>query len=457
MTDLPDILKQGEVARLFPVLATTSKEGRTTSIVLACISSVQEFGTELMKSVGQRVGVRSRISCYTEIVFATKTSIADRPDGLIVLTTGRKEWRALVEAKVGTATLTTDQIERYRRLAQEHEIDCVITISNQFAAQPQNHPIEEVRRSRARVPVFHWSWMHIFTVTDLLLTGGDVEDVDQASILSELRRFLTHESAGVRGFDRMPPEWSELNKLISSGGAVPVKSTIARDVLEAWHQETRDLSLILSRMTGTRVTEKLQRRHLQDPGMRLADDLVRLRQSQQLTCQLAVPDAAAPIEVVVDIPRRSIDIGMTLRAPEDRKSTRARVNWLLRQIKAEDIEDMHVRLIWPGTSEATQFPMADLREDVSCAETDKAHLKPTSFHVFLSKRIGARFTQQVNFISDLEDLVPRFYGTVGAGLRSHQRPAPALKADRTQSEDVTPGAIAEAERSDEAAERDAET
>ena len=33
----PDYLLQGEAARLFPVLATTSKEGRTTSIVLACI------------------------------------------------------------------------------------------------------------------------------------------------------------------------------------------------------------------------------------------------------------------------------------------------------------------------------------------------------------------------------------------------------------------------------------
>jgi hypothetical protein len=43
----PDYLIQGEAARLFPVLATTSKEGRTTSIVLACISKIEEFGAEL--------------------------------------------------------------------------------------------------------------------------------------------------------------------------------------------------------------------------------------------------------------------------------------------------------------------------------------------------------------------------------------------------------------------------
>ena len=43
---LPEIAKQGEEARLFPVLATTSKEGRTTSIVLACLNKVEEFGKD---------------------------------------------------------------------------------------------------------------------------------------------------------------------------------------------------------------------------------------------------------------------------------------------------------------------------------------------------------------------------------------------------------------------------
>jgi len=65
----PDYLIQGEIARLFPVLATTSKEGRTTSIVLACISKVHEFGFDLMALMGQRVGKRTKIETFTEIVF----------------------------------------------------------------------------------------------------------------------------------------------------------------------------------------------------------------------------------------------------------------------------------------------------------------------------------------------------------------------------------------------------
>lgn len=442
-TQLPDDLKQGEVARLFPVLATTSKEGRTTSIVLASMVAVWELGFDLLKSVGQTLGARGKLECYTEVVFASDSLASDRPDGLIVLSNGQKQWRALVEAKIGTATIDPDQVEKYRRLAQDNGIDCVITISNQFATLPQDHPLEQVRKSRSRVPVFHWSWMHILTVADLLLANDAVNDSDQSLLLSELQRFLTHESAGVRGFDRMPPEWSDLNKLISSGGTLPVKSPLTGPVIAAWHQESRDLSLILSRMTGARVSERLTRKQKADVNARVADSAAALRETHCLGCELTVPDAAGPIEIKVDIPRRSIDVGMSLRAPEDRKSTSARLNWLLRQIKTEDIEDVHVRLHWPGKSEATQFPLAELQADVKLAAEGKEHLSPTSFHVFLSKRLGARFTQQVNFISDLESIVPAFYGNVGSALRAHRRKAPALRPDRSQSEDVTPESLAE--------------
>jgi hypothetical protein len=46
------------------------------------------------------------------------------------------------------------------------------------------------------------------TTADLLVTGEGVADEDQMVLLNELRRFLTHESAGVQGFDRMPKEWT---------------------------------------------------------------------------------------------------------------------------------------------------------------------------------------------------------------------------------------------------------
>ncbi|WP_306005908.1 hypothetical protein [Aquicoccus porphyridii] len=441
--DRPDYLVQGEVARLFPVLATTSKEGRTTSIFMACLSKIEEFGVELLATLGQRVGKRSKIEAFTEVVFRNeKIKLKDRPDGLIILETGKKEWRALVEAKVGNADLQAEQIERYREICKDHGIDCVITISNQFATTPSNHPLDEVRKSRSKIPVFHWSWMSILTVTDLLLNREAVADMDQKVLLNEFRRFLTHESAGVKGFDRMPPEWSEINRLVSAGGKIPAKSSDASVILDAWHQETRDLSLILSRQTEAAVQEKLPRKHRNDPADRRKDELQMLRDHGQLRALLDVPDAAAPLEVVADIARRTIDVGMSLRAPEDKVSSKARVNWLLRQIKTEKRDDVYVRLNWPGRSDATQFSLNELLEDPALCEEGKSGLKVLSFHVFIARRLGAKFTQQTNFIKELEEVVPFFYREIGQNLSEWRKPAPKIKHDRAMTEDVSVEAIA---------------
>lgn len=440
----PDYLVQGEPARLFPVLATTSKEGRTTSVFLACISKIEELGAELLATVGQRVGKRANIQTFTEIVFRNeKTKVKDRPDGLIIMRHGAKEWRALVEAKVGNAELGFEQIEKYREIAKEQCIDCVITISNQFATIPSSHPLEDVRKSRSRIPVYHWSWMSILTIIDLLLNRDGVADEDQKLLLNELRRFLTHESAGVKGFDRMPPEWSEINRLVSAGGKIPAKSNEAVAVLDAWHQETRDLSLILSRQTETMVVEKLPRKHRQSTTDRRKDELSLLRDASQLRSVLDIPGAAAPLDVVADIARRTIDIGMTLRAPEDKVSSKARVNWLLRQIKSENLDELFVRLSWPGRSEATQFAVAELQADPGICEKSKIGLQVVKFHIFRAKRLGAKFTQQTNFIKELEDAVPSFYREIGQNLAEWRKPAPRIKPDRSSSADVSVPALQE--------------
>ncbi len=87
----PEYLSSGEHARLFPVLASSAKEWRTTSIVLACLLRINEFSQAIQGPIGQKVGVRSSINCYTEIEFKGQSSSPrDRPDGLIIV---RKETR----------------------------------------------------------------------------------------------------------------------------------------------------------------------------------------------------------------------------------------------------------------------------------------------------------------------------------------------------------------------------
>lgn len=136
-------------------------------MLLACVARIEELARALPASAGQRVGTRTRIDCCTEIVPVTFSGdTRERPDGLVIVRTGKREWKALVEAKIGNSELDVGQVERYRNLAKENGIDCLITISNQFATAPTEHPLEEVRKSRSRIPVIHWSWMHVLTTAD---------------------------------------------------------------------------------------------------------------------------------------------------------------------------------------------------------------------------------------------------------------------------------------------------
>ncbi len=124
MADLPEYLARGERARLFPVLADTSKEGRSTSILLACLASVREFNQSMLSSIGQRVGKRTAVAAYTEVAFAAeRDKKAHRPDGLIVVRVGNREWRAFVETKVGNSELNEEQITAYLDLAKTHGLD----------------------------------------------------------------------------------------------------------------------------------------------------------------------------------------------------------------------------------------------------------------------------------------------------------------------------------------------
>lgn len=426
--DLPSFLAQGEPARLFPVLSLTSKEGRATSILLGVMQHVPTLAQAILKPFNQKVGQRSRLLCFTEIVFKSsgKTHKA-RPDGLLEMQTGRSEWRCLVEAKIGNASLEADQIEEYRSIAKDNNIDALLTISNQFTYKADVHPLPEVTNSKSKTLTIHWSWLAIATEIDLLLSDETMADVEQVMLLKELKRFLSHESTGVKGFDRMPPEWSELNKLISAGGIITAKNPLADASVRAWQQEMRDLSLLLTREVKESVTERLPNKWRKQPEERYKSELKRLCDQNELASELNIPGAAAILEIRADLKRRVIEVGMNLNAPIDRKSNTARLNWLLRQLKSVSSNEAYITSYWPGSSQPTVHALNLLQDQPGVIEEGKEHLQAHSFRIFFSKSLGGRFTQQQNFISDLEQIVPEFYAKIGQNLKAWQKPAPKIE------------------------------
>ena len=163
--------------------------------------------------------------------------------------------------KIGTAELEATQVEGYLDLARNHEIDALVTISNQFAAVPTVHPLQLSSVARRKIELFHWSWMHVLTEASLLLANDEIQDVDQRFVRNEMVRFLTHPSTGVKGFDQMPASWTNLVNSVQAGAAPSPASIEARETIGAWHQVVRDLSLTMSRQLGVEVSPKIPREH----------------------------------------------------------------------------------------------------------------------------------------------------------------------------------------------------
>ena len=359
--DVPDFLESGERARLMPTAKDSNKEQKVTSSLLASIMAVNEFGRELLTDVGAPAFKRSKISCYTEVVFKGNGDKKIRPDGLIIVEAGKKRWSALVEAKVGNNPLQKDQIEAYLDLAKEHNIDALITTSNQFASIQTHHPVNVAKVKTKKVSLYHWSWMLIMTKAILLATNKNVSDPDQAFILEELIRYLQHDNSGVLSFNKMDASW----KVVCSANHqnIPLRKS-APEVASAvsnWHQLTRFLALQMSVAVGEPVNAYLTRAQQSDAKKHLDDDIQTLVESGKLHSEFLIANAASRLQLSADFKRRTLSTSMRLDAPKDKQQVKSRVSWLIRQLSKCDSDETIIRLIWQGRAQDTSTTLRELK------------------------------------------------------------------------------------------------
>lgn len=416
--ELPGTLQSGEVARLFPVISDSGKEQRAASILLSVISAVPPFADAIFSQIGQRIGARSTVNTFTEVVFKNEDAAVkkDRPDGLIEIVTGKRRWTALVEAKIGNSDLESNQIERYLRLARDNSIDAVITISNQFSARPTHSPVAVNKQLLRRVSLFHSSWMSILTSAVLLQERAALNDPEQAFLLREFIRFFSHPSAGLSSFSSMPPEWTLAVQRVQAGGKLS-RGEQGESIVESWHQELRDLSLMMSRVVGCEIETKLSRTHASDADRRLRDDVATLCSDSILRGSLEIPGAASELVLVADLKSRSFRTYMSLAAPKERKSSKGRVNWLLRQLRDVEPVDVSINVDWASRAQDSIFSLTELRENPDLVNQATNNSEIRGFEIILTSKSAKRFTGRRTFIEELETLVPRYYELIGQHLQ----------------------------------------
>ncbi len=420
-------------AALFPVLSEGSKEKRAVSILLACMEQVPELARTLLQGQGAPFGKRSRLRAWTEAGPVGKRGSV-RPDGRIEIESSRgQKWTALLEAKIGKADLDISQIEAYLKEGRAAGADAVITISNDFAVLANHHPTY-----RGKIPkgmtLLHWSWISILTKCRLLTHGDEIEDRDHRWIIEHLERFLGDPSTGVARFDRMPAAWKEVTEAVAATGAgVKKTSEAALTVAAGWLQESRDLGLQLTRLVHQPVSIKLNRAERDDPELLIKRVVESLCNDGRLEVEYLIPDSVSSLKVRADLKSRMLTSSMTIGAPEDRKTAKARVIWLRRQLKETNEDGIHINALF-GRREWILKSLAAVREDPAFAKDD-SKICPSRFEVMLISDLGRRMNGPRTMVQELEKHVPKFYKEVGQNLRAWMPSAPKVPAQQEKEND----------------------
>jgi hypothetical protein len=408
-------------ARLIPtsgINGAEEQERRGTSALLAVLSAVKEFGRAITRPLGAPSG---NVETFIEVPFV----LGDRkvfPDGLIRVSRGKRQWVALVEVKTGKNELGAEQIETYLDVARQEGFDALLTISNQLAPAPGEHPVAVDKRKLRKVALHHLSWTEALTEAVMQKVHRGVADPDQAWILGELIRYLEHPRSGAMAFEDMGEEWVTVRNAVEAG-TLRVNDRPAAKVVARWDQLIRYSALRLGRELGVEVQPVFARG---SAGERAQAHVRSLAEQGVVAGQLKIPGAVAPILVEADFRAQRINLSVQVDAPREGRAL-TRINWITRQLRdAPDALRLDT-LVVGGRSVATSELLRDVREDPQALLVDqKRELR--AFRLVHSVPMGSkRGTGRGSFIGSVSTGLDSFYGSVVQGLKGWSPSAPKLR------------------------------
>ena len=306
-----------QVARLIPVSGISSNaeaETRATSALLAVLTAVRAFSAPILVPLGASAARKAKVEAFIETKFKMGDGTQVRPDGLIQVTYGGKEWRALIEVKTGDGKLEAEQINNYLTVAREQGIDGVITISNAIAMSGEVHPCDGVKvRANSRVRLAHYSWSEVLAAAVRAKVHDGIPDPAHDWILGELIRYLEHPASGVAGLDDMGPSWTA-GRDAARSGTLHKGSDEARSIAEHWEQILRLAAIRLGARTGVDVTVVAPKAQT-DLKARITALTEALAEAGVLDGTVRVPGAAGNLVINADLRARQLTIAIEVAAP----------------------------------------------------------------------------------------------------------------------------------------------
>lgn len=405
-------------AELFPIAGIGSgieQERRAASSLLAVMAVVRDFHRALLGPLGAPSGT---VRTYIEVPFALDDR-PFRPDGLIRVTRGTKTWNALVEVKTASNGLNDQQIDTYVEIARKNGFDAVLTISNEIAASPDDHPVRIDRRKLHKVSLHHLSWDDIRTQAIVLLRHRQIANPLERHILSEFARYMQHEKSGLHGFTDMGKHWTPVRDDCRSR-TLRANEARTRDVVMRFDQLVRHLALHLTSLLGVDVQSR-PAPGFTDVQMRCQ----RLADSGVLAGALRVPGALGALEVSADVRADRVTCSMTFEAPrEGRPATR--VNWLVRQLPEARPSVRVEASTNSGRTWSTAKHLGSVRDKPEgLLPSDNRDIR--SYRVGLDLPMGSkRSTGRGTLIGSIIDVTDHFYAEVVQNLRPWQARPPRM-------------------------------
>ncbi len=429
-SELEKILSNSEVARLIPTVAESKKEERATSSLLATFQIVPEFTKAVLAGAGASISKSTTITCYTEVIFnSSKSDKKPRPDGIIELKTRNNVWRAIVESKIGANELDADQIETYLDIAKDYGIDAVITLSNQFTPVPSHHPIKVSKIKTRNVGLFHFSWLSIMSKASLMSENNEIDDPEQSFIMKELVRYFDHSSSGMTKFTSMGKCWSEVCDDIHHNKTLTKSSENIKGVVSIWNQFVRYLSLKLSSedSVGQQVKLAISRAKTKDPEKHIQEEIESLISKNTLGANFDIPNAASLIKLEADFKGKSVHISMKINAPDDVSRATTSINWLTRQLKDINHDDIRIKALWPKSAKPTQKPLSECLDDPKALLPENTNYLPVAFEVIKVLDLAGKYKGQRKFVEEVTTAVPAYYENVGQHLTKFVPKPPQVK------------------------------
>ncbi len=394
-------------ARLFP-LGNTTEENQTTSIFLSSLSAVKEYREELLSAIGI-TKIKNRnvsIHVFTEIFNDEKS---ERPDGLIVLTSGKNnpviEWISFVEVKVKNNQLDIDQVERYIEFGRNIGIDSIITISNKITTSPMESPIETKKGKGFNL--YHWSWTYLKVISKHLLRTNKVADEDHIYILNELRYYLDNHK-NISNFTNMGSEWKDaVQAIYETDRNKKLAPKDVNDVVFAYKEEEMDIALQLT--DRTKYFVHLMMKSNENRSETLSSELI---ESRHMTSSYYIDDNKKHFfSVIVDLAGKFIICQCTVQINNGK--AQAQTSSLLKLLEPAATENIKVRAVYQRNKSDKEQLLGDLYEE-------KKKQKPYSiinkelgdeikyFEITMRKELGRDMTGSRNFIENIEGLCETF-------------------------------------------------